>query len=84
MNECPCKQCICFAICVSKEEIICDILLGWYREESPSHRNNNRRVLEEVYGKIKLPRITSEDRLIGVTFQWGKKYYEKIGKQRLH
>ena len=75
MSKCPCKQCICFPVCVSKEEIFCDILLGWYRSEGPSRRSNNRQVLKEVYGKIKLPRITSEDRLIGVTFQLEKCHY---------
>jgi len=76
MNECPCKQCICFAICVSKEVILCDLLIKWYRTEYPSHRSSNRKMLEEIYGRMNLPTIYTEDKRTGVVFK-GKKLYGK-------
>lgn len=76
MNECPCKQCICFAICVSRDTILCDLLIKWYKAEYPSQRSNNRKILEEIYGRMDLPTIFTEDKRTGVTFQ-RKKFYGK-------
>jgi len=43
MSDIPCKTCICYAICLSKEVVYCDVL--WKYEDQPL---GNIRASEEV------------------------------------
>lgn len=80
MSNCPCKQCVCLAICISRNLVICDLLMGWYRWGYPGFeaQNRKRKVLEKIYGRVNLPTITSEDRGIEVHFKHRKHKTELI------
>ena len=47
MNKCPCKECICLAICISLNEIKCQLL--WEYCHTPSYREVVNTILPKVH-----------------------------------
>ncbi len=75
-NDCPCKQCICLAICIGKDELVCDMLSSWYLKYYPSYHKVLRKRLEKVFGRH-IPSIITENQQTHIQFSKKPRgYYE--------
>jgi hypothetical protein len=65
--KCPCKECISFAMCIHKEELVCSILSSWYLEKYPRYYTLLRHELQAVYGRY-IPTIITSNQQTYIQF----------------